>query len=64
MATITLVTATDPRILLEAAADGFLVRRQATPDTPFPSPDYLLALRQGGIREDLVALTPQQTSML
>ena len=64
MATITLVTATDPRILLEAAADGFLVQRQAMPDAPFPSPDYLLALRQGGIREDLVAPTPQQTSML
>ena len=64
MAKIILVTATDPRILLEAAADGFLVRPQATPDTPFPSPEYLLALRQGGIRDDLVALTPQQMSLL
>lgn len=60
MAKITLVTATDPRILLESAADGFLVRRQATPDTPFPSPDYLLALRQGGIRDDLVALAAER----
>jgi len=64
MAEITLVTATDPHRLLEAAADGFLSPVQASPDHPFPTPPYLLALRLGGIREDLVALTPQQTSLL
>lgn len=65
MAEITLVTATDPRRLLEAAADGFLSPLRASPDDPFPTPpSYLPALRQGEIRENLVALTPQQTSLL
>ena len=64
MAELTLVTATDPRRLLEAAADGFLSPLRASSGDPFPTPPYLLALRQGGIREDLVSLAPQQTSLL
>ena len=38
MAEITLVTATDPRRLLEAAADGFLSPLRASPDDRFPRP--------------------------
>ena len=64
MAEITLVTATDPRRLIETAADGFLSPLRASPDDPFLTPPCLPALRQGGIRENLVALTPQQTSLL
>jgi hypothetical protein len=46
----------DPVRLLEHAAAGFLVRRHGTSDASFPSPPYLLALRQGGVRDDLLAL--------
>lgn len=49
-----LVTSTDPALLLRAAGDGFLVRRSATPSDPFPTVLYLLALRQGGLRDDLL----------
>ena len=45
-----------PRTLLEAAADGFLAPNPGSPAQPFPSPSYLLALRQGGVRDDLLAL--------
>ena len=45
-----------PRALLEAAADGFLSPVPGSPAQPFPSPGYLLALRQGGVRDDLLAL--------
>ena len=38
------------------AADGFLTPQPGTRDQPFPSPSYLLALRQGGLRDDLIAL--------
>lgn len=51
-----LVTATDPTALLRAAADGFLVRRPATESDPFPTVPYLLALRQGRLRDDLLDL--------
>src|SRR3954462_2826169 len=51
-----LVTAADPTALLRAAADGFLIRRPATQSDPFPTVPYLLALRQGGLRDDLLDL--------
>lgn len=51
-----LVVSSDVGKLLESAADGFLRPLRATPDNPFPSPDYLLALRQGGLRDDLIRL--------
>jgi RecB family exonuclease len=43
-------------MLLERAADGFLEPRRTGPEDPFPSPPYLLALRQGGLRDDLIRL--------
>jgi ATP-dependent helicase/DNAse subunit B len=54
------VTATDPRRLLEAAAEAFLEVRTERPADPFPTPPYLLALRQGGLRDDLIALAQQR----
>ncbi len=48
------VIGADPSALLAEAADGFLQR--AAMDGPFPSPPYLLALRQGGLRDDLFRL--------
>ena len=56
MATIRLLHLHAPRALLEAAADGFLTPVPGSPAQPFPSPTYLLALRQGGVRDDLLAL--------
>ena len=56
MATLRLITACDPALLLERAADGFLVRRPATRAVPFPTVPYLLALRQGGLRDDVIEL--------
>jgi ATP-dependent helicase/nuclease subunit B len=44
----------DPHRLLEHAADTFL--RPQTAGVPFPSPDHYLILRQGGLRDDLLAL--------
>ncbi|HUF69755.1 MAG TPA: PD-(D/E)XK nuclease family protein [Longimicrobiales bacterium] len=44
----------DPHALLEAAADGFLSLDRG--GDLFGSPSYLLALRQGGLRDDLIAL--------
>jgi len=55
-----LVVARDPAILLERAADGFLERRVGTPADPFPTPAYLLALRQGGLRDDLMRLAARR----
>lgn len=55
-AQVHLVLGTDPRRLLEEAAAEFLVPQRATPQHPFPSPPVVLALRQGGIRDDLYAL--------
>jgi RecB family exonuclease len=57
---IRLVLGRDPRRLLELAADGFLTPRPGTRDAPFPSPPYLLALRQGGLRDDLIALAAER----
>ena len=56
MPKLDLVVGRDPRALLEHAASGFLAPLHGTPEQPFPTPPYLLALRQGGIRDDLIAL--------
>lgn len=56
MPKIDLVLGRDPRALLEHAAEGFLAPRRGSAGDPFPSPAYLLALRQGGLRDDLIAL--------
>lgn len=50
------VIGAEPVRLLEHAAGEFLQPLSRTPDIPFPSPSYLLALRQGGLRDDLYAL--------
>ena len=55
MAILRLVLSSDPRRLVESGADEFLSPVRATAANPFPSPGYLLALRQGGLRDDLVA---------
>jgi ATP-dependent helicase/nuclease subunit B len=54
MADLVVVTAHDPVRLLDRAADCFLDPPRATLDAPFPSPPVLLALRQGGLRDDLI----------
>jgi RecB family exonuclease len=56
MARLRLITACDPELLLRHAADGFLVRRVATDAEPFPTVPYLLALRQGGLRDDVIEM--------
>ena len=56
MAQVDLIVCPDPARLLEHAANGFLLHQPGTRDEPFPSPSYLLALRQGGVRDDLLAL--------
>ena len=60
MPKVDLVVGRDPRALLEHAADGFLTPLHGTDEKPFPTPPYLLALRQGGIRDDLIALANYQ----
>lgn len=55
LATLRLATHPDPAALLEFAAGPFL-RRVERRAGPFPSPTCLLALRQGGLRDDLYAL--------
>ncbi|HEX6106993.1 MAG TPA: PD-(D/E)XK nuclease family protein [Gemmatimonadales bacterium] len=47
-------------MLLERAAEAFLTPIPATPAQPFPSPPYLLALRQGGLRDDLIRLASER----
>jgi PD-(D/E)XK nuclease superfamily protein len=59
MAQLRLVTACDPELLLRHAADGFLVRRVATLAEPFPTVPYLLALRQGGLRDDVIEMAAE-----
>lgn len=65
MAALALRLAYDPTVLLEAAAEGFLrpapVRAAGGgAREPFPTPPYLLALRQGGLRDDLLDLAARQ----
>ncbi|HQR30822.1 MAG TPA: PD-(D/E)XK nuclease family protein [Anaeromyxobacteraceae bacterium] len=55
-----LILGTDPRLLLEHAAAEFLTPQHATPENPFPSPPVVLALRQGGLRDDLLALAHER----
>ncbi len=49
-----------PIRLLESAASEFLAPARATKGLPFPSPTSWLALRQGGLRDDLYALAHQR----
>jgi len=75
MAELVIVRALDPVRLLEAAAEGFLAPGAqpggagfagaapvafADDVDPFPSPRYLLVLRQGGIRDDLLSLAARR----
>ena len=53
------ITASDPALLLRAAGAAFLVPRSATPQQPFPTVPYLLALRQGALRDDLLELAAE-----
>lgn len=59
MATLRLILARQPLRLLESAAEPFLAPPPAT-DSPFASPPCLLALRQGGLRDDLLALAARR----
>jgi len=54
-------TSRNPELLLRAAASGFLAPLQGTAEDPFPSPPYLLVLRQGGLRDDLIRLAARAT---
>lgn len=60
MACLTVVAACSPCLLLSHAADGFLDPPRATTQSPFPSPSYLLVLRQGGIRDDLITMAAER----
>lgn len=60
MARVTLVVGRDPERLLLAAAGRFLAPPPATRDDPFTTPEYLLALRQGGLRDDLIRLAAER----
>jgi superfamily I DNA/RNA helicase/RecB family exonuclease len=60
MARLTVVTSSDPSRLLEVAAEGFLRLLKADRHDPFPTPGYLLALRQGALRDDLMRLAAQR----
>ncbi len=59
MAKLRVFTASDPDRLLRHAARGFLVPRAATPSTPYPTVEYLLCLRQGGLRDDVIRLASE-----
>jgi hypothetical protein len=56
VADLHLVVSPDAAALLEHAADGFLTPRAGSRGDPFPTPPYLLVLRQGGVRDDVLAL--------
>lgn len=55
MASLELILGHDPAALLESAASGFLEAPNRGTEL-WPSPPHLLALRQGGLRDDLYAL--------
>lgn len=59
-ASILLLHGSDPRELLLHASDGFLAPPAADDPAAFPSPRYLLALRQGGLRDDLIRLAAER----
>jgi superfamily I DNA/RNA helicase/RecB family exonuclease len=50
----------DPALLLDEAASGFFEVPRGTAGNPFPSPRYLLVLRQGGLRDDLLRLAARR----
>ncbi|HET7584488.1 MAG TPA: PD-(D/E)XK nuclease family protein [Gemmatimonadaceae bacterium] len=54
-----LIVATDPERLLRHAASGFLVPLRASAGEPFPTVPYLLALRQGGLRDDVIEMAAE-----
>lgn len=58
-ASVHLILSRDPRRLLEAAAAGFFAPRSPSAG-PWPSPPYILALRQGGLRDDLIGLAAER----
>ncbi|MBA2685571.1 MAG: PD-(D/E)XK nuclease family protein [Gemmatimonadaceae bacterium] len=59
MAQLRVVVGRDPELLLRTAASGFLTPRAATTEAPFPTVPYLLALRQGGLRDDVIAMAAE-----
>jgi len=58
VAQLEIIHAFDPLLLLEHAADGFLTPVRS--EEAFPTPPYLLVLRQGGLRDDLLALAARR----
>src|SRR4051812_18538345 len=50
------INSPQPELLLRAAAEAFLTPRSATASDPFPTVPYLLVLRQGALRDDLLNL--------
>ncbi len=56
MASLVLVTGTDPQALLADAARDYLVASRPAGDDPFASPGTMLVLRQGGLRDDLLRM--------
>jgi hypothetical protein len=56
-----LVKAIAPDRLFAAAASEFLVHRPATATEPFPTPPTWLAVRQGGLRDDLYRLATRRS---
>ncbi|MDQ6738262.1 MAG: hypothetical protein M3Z30_11265, partial [Gemmatimonadota bacterium] len=56
------MTARDPVLLLRHAASGFLERHAATTAEPFPTVNYLLCLRQGALRDDVIRLAREAGS--
>src|SRR5439155_26216120 len=59
MAQLHLTIGYDPDRLLRLAGDGFLARHAGVPADPFPTVPHLLALRQGGLREDLLMMAAE-----
>ena len=56
MAHLRVIVGRDPELLLRTAAADFFIPRSATPEQPYPTVPYLLALRQGGLRDDVLAM--------
>ena len=56
MSRLRVITACDPLLLLRHAASGFLQPRIATAAVPYPTVEYLLCLRQGGLRDDMIRM--------
>jgi RecB family exonuclease len=56
MSRIRVITAHDPELLLRHAATGFLRARDATAEIPYPTVEYLLCVRQGALRDDVIRM--------